>query len=126
MAHYTFRRRMTIAARDLRQRQTTEESILWELLRNKKCGGFKFRRQYVIDRMIVDFYCHECRLVVEVYGTAHADKQAQEQDEARLAHLHDLGYATMVVYNADVLLDAVAVTRLIERRCIAIQAALST
>jgi very-short-patch-repair endonuclease len=125
MAHYTFRRRMTIAARELRQHQTPEEAALWERLRNRKCGGFKFRRQYVIDRMIVDFYCHECRLVVEVYGTVHADKNAQAHDEARLHHLHSLGYASMVVYNSDIVCDVEAVLRTIERRCFDIQSALT-
>lgn len=117
MSGYSFRRRMTIAARDLRQHQTKQEEALWEQLRNKRCSGFKFRRQYVIDRMIVDFYCHECRLVVELYGDVHADKNAQERDTARIDELHKRGYNTLIIYNHQVDTDIKNVVDVISRRC---------
>jgi very-short-patch-repair endonuclease len=108
---------MTIAARDLRQHQTKQEEVLWEQLRNKRCCGFKFRRQYVIDRMIVDFYCHECRLVVELYGEVHADKNTQERDTARIDELHKRGYNTLIIYNHQVDADIKNVVDVISRRC---------
>jgi len=61
-------------ARELRQPQTASEQKLWSALRNRQLGGFKFRRQHPIDRFIVDFYCHECALVVEVDGDSHVSK----------------------------------------------------
>jgi very-short-patch-repair endonuclease len=112
---------MTIAARDLRQHQTKQEGVMWELLRNKKCGGFKFRRQYVIDRMIVDFYCHECRLVIELYGEVHAEKDSQERDEARIDELHKRAYNTLIIYNHEVDTDSNAVVERIRKRCLELQ-----
>ncbi len=121
MSGYSFRRRMTIAARDLRQHQTRQEEVMWELLRNKKCGGFKFRRQYVIDRMIVDFYCHECRLVVELYGEVHAEQSSQERDEARIDELHKRNYNTLIIYNHEVDTDSNVVLERIRKRCLELQ-----
>ncbi len=68
-------------ARELRQEMTPAEKTLWEQLRNRKLGGFKFRRQHPLDRFIVDFYCAACKLIVEVDGDIH-DLQ-QERDAIR-------------------------------------------
>ena len=59
-------------ARHLRRNQTTAEAKLWRVLRNRALNGWKFRRQYPIDRFIVDFACVEARLVVEVDGATHS------------------------------------------------------
>ncbi len=61
-------------AKALRVNQTPPEAILWKQLRGRRLGGFKFRRQYPIGRFIVDFYCHETRLVVELDGSSHEDQ----------------------------------------------------
>ena len=63
-------------ARDLRKEQTGAEKKLWERLRDRRLGGYKFRRQYGIGRYIADFYCSEARLVVEVDGPIH-EKQTE-------------------------------------------------
>ncbi len=52
-------------SRELRREPTESEAALWELLRNRSLVGMKFRRQVPVDRYIVDFYCHDRRLVVE-------------------------------------------------------------
>jgi len=70
-------------ARDLRQNMTTAEQILWESLRNRKCGGFKFRRQQVIEGFVADFYCEMAKLVVEADGVIHSDENQKEIDEHR-------------------------------------------
>ena len=57
----------------LRKEQTKPESLLWFHLRNKKLG-YKFRRQFSIGNYIVDFYCHELKLVIEVDGSDHINK----------------------------------------------------
>jgi very-short-patch-repair endonuclease len=68
-------------ARQLRQDQTSTEEKVWELLRDKRLLGLKFRRQHVIEGFVVDFYCHERRLAIEVDGGIHMKRK--DYDEAR-------------------------------------------
>jgi len=72
-------------ARLLRATQTDAERKLWGVLRNRKVGGAKFRRQQPIGPFIADFCCWEYRLVIEVDGGHHAEQI--EQDAARTAFL---------------------------------------
>jgi very-short-patch-repair endonuclease len=65
-------------ARELRKEQTPAEKILWECLRNRRFLNTKFRRQHNIDRYIVDFYCHEKLLVIELDCSIHANQQAED------------------------------------------------
>ncbi len=58
-------------ARLLRRRATEAEAILWDALRSRRLGGYKFRRQHSLAAFIVDFYCPSVRLVVEVDGGIH-------------------------------------------------------
>ncbi len=58
-------------ARKLRKEQTPEEAIVWSVLRNRQFMGLKFRRQHVIEGFVVDFYCHELLLAVEIDGGIH-------------------------------------------------------
>jgi type I restriction enzyme R subunit len=51
--------------RELRQKQTSAEALLWELFRNRQLLGFKFRRQHQFGDYVADFYCHEVQLVIE-------------------------------------------------------------
>src|SRR5881394_3542767 len=69
--------------RKLRQSSTKAEEILWQHLRNKKLDGLKFRRQHPLDNFIVDFYCHEKSLAVEVDGQIHDIKENAEYDKHR-------------------------------------------
>jgi very-short-patch-repair endonuclease len=69
-------------ARILRKKQTSAEEVLWQELRNNKLG-FKFRRQYPIDKFFLDFYCFDKKLGIEIDGDIHkfqleADKERQE------------------------------------------------
>lgn len=59
--------------RELRKNQTKHEQILWEHIRNRKLG-FKFRRQYSIGGYVLDFYCPEIKLVIELDGRQHLEK----------------------------------------------------
>lgn len=70
-------------ARALRKNMTEAESILWEQVRNKKLYGLKFRRQQVIEGFIVDFFCHELKLVIEIDGEIHESSSQREIDEYR-------------------------------------------
>jgi len=58
-------------ARELREKHTPSEALLWQLLRNRRLFGFKFRRQHQFGDYIADFYCHEARLVIECDGSVH-------------------------------------------------------
>ncbi len=55
-------------ARQMRREDTRAESAAWELLRDRRTLGLKFRRQVPIDRYIVDFYCPEIRVIIEIDG----------------------------------------------------------
>ena len=58
-------------ANQLRKHQTESEKLLWEILKNKRMLGLRFKRQHPIDKYIADFYCHSLKLVIEVDGKIH-------------------------------------------------------
>lgn len=70
-------------ARELRRRQTPAEQLLWQLLRNRQLGGFKFRRQHPIGTFIADFFCDDARLIIEVDGAVHQEATQQQLDHQR-------------------------------------------
>ena len=88
-------------ARELRAEQTPSEARLWRALRNRAAGGLKFRRQVPFGTYIVDFYCAEQKLVVEVDGGVH-DLQV-EYDSERTAWLESIGLKVIRVRNEDVM-----------------------
>jgi len=69
-------------ARDLRNRSTNAETILWGYLKSKLLG-FKFRRQHPFSIYILDFYCHALKLVFEVDGSIHNLPEIKQNDEIR-------------------------------------------
>ncbi|MBU0491477.1 MAG: endonuclease domain-containing protein [Chloroflexi bacterium] len=93
---------MLAAARELRQPQTSAEAKLWARLRDRRLGGFKFRRQYPIARFILDFCCPECCLAVELDGCSHMEPAQQEYDALRTAWLNEQGYRVIRFTNQDV------------------------
>ncbi len=70
-------------ARRLRKNSTKSEDLLWQALRRKQLSGLRFRRQQVFGSSIVDFYCHEKRLVIEIDGGIHLATDKIEQDSLR-------------------------------------------
>ena len=90
-------------ARKMRTEPTPEEEILWESLRKRRLGGFKFRRQHVIAAYIVDFYCPQARLVVEIDGLVH-EKQ-KEYDQEREEVLTARGYRVIRFTNEEINAD---------------------
>ncbi len=76
-------------ARDLRKNSTLSEILLWQRLRNRQFHGLKFHRQKPIDEYIVDFFCPELQLVIEVDGNSHDLKQ--DKDCGRQSRLEALG-----------------------------------
>lgn len=67
-------------AKSMRHSATDAEQLMWQLLRAKQFMNLKFRRQHVILPYIVDFYCHEIGLVIELDGGQHGNDDAVEYD----------------------------------------------
>ena len=99
----------------LRSQLTDCERLLWRRLRNRGLAGFKFRRQHPWPPYVLDFYCAELRLVVELDGGQHHDA-ALARDQLRTAHLERQGLEVLRFSNLDVLqnLDGV-LTELLRR-----------
>src|SRR4030066_1095353 len=95
-------------ARILRQNQTTAESTLWRALRNRNIR-YKFRRQYPIDCFIVDFYCPQVKLCVEIDGGTHYEAIQACYDAARTTFLEQHSYKVIRFTNDDVRLNINAV-----------------
>ena len=87
-------------ARQMRTEPTAAEDYLWQRIRRQQIFGYKFRRQHVIDRFIVDFYCAEARLVIEVDGPIH--DYTEEEDALRTAFLESLGLRVIRFTNGEV------------------------
>jgi len=90
-------------ARFLKKVQTQAESLLWQELRNRNLSGFKFRRQHPIGKYIADFYCHEAKLIIEVDGKIHLDKNQIEYDNNRTQDLEALGLRVIRFTNEEVI-----------------------
>ena len=75
-------------ARELRNNSTLGEVLLWREIKSRKLG-YQFHRQVPIDQYIVDFYCHELMLAIEIDGITHNDKY--DLDRQRQHKLEDLG-----------------------------------
>ena len=87
--------------RTLRHNVTEAERRVWQILRSRQMKGLKFRRQVPIGRYIVDFVCHEARLVVEVDGGQHDRSSPQEAERGRF--LQNQGYRVLRFWNNEVL-----------------------
>ena len=93
-------------AKSMRHTATDAENIIWQLLRAKRFMNLKFRRQHVIKPYIVDFYCHEIGLVIELDGSQHGTVDAIEYDAERTKFLEALGLKVVRYWNHEVLSQA--------------------
>ena len=87
-------------ARVLRKKQTPAEAALWEALRAGQCLGLKFRRQHQVGPHILDFYCAQVKLAIELDGAQHRAPSGKAQDHARDHSLHSLGIKVLRFPNA--------------------------
>jgi very-short-patch-repair endonuclease len=98
-------------AKELRHEMTLAERKLWARLRGNRLGGFHFRRQQVIEPYIVDFYCHQAALVIEVDGGVHQkleDNDRQREQNLGVRGLHVIRFTNReVMQNLDVVLDSI-------------------
>ncbi|MBK7379111.1 MAG: methionine synthase [Ignavibacteriales bacterium] len=82
---------------------TEAEQMLWELLKDRKLKGFKFRRQHIIGKYIADFVCIPQNLIIEIDGLIHQLPENQESDEIRTQWLESLGFRVIRFTNEQVL-----------------------
>jgi len=94
-------KKMIEASRELRKSSIDAEQLLWQLLRNRKFYGYRFKRQYVIKPYIVDFFCSSSKLIIELDGSQHLDNK--EYDDNRTLYLECLGYGVIRFWNNEVL-----------------------
>jgi very-short-patch-repair endonuclease len=87
----------------MRRAPTEAESRLWHKLRDRRLFGVKFRRQHPIGPWIVDFFCRESKLVVEIDGGGHDDPGKRLDDARRTEDLERLGVRVLRLWNTDVL-----------------------
>ena len=87
-------------ARELRNRSTHAEDILWGYLKNKP-HGIKFRRQHPYANYILDFYCHSLKLIIEVDGSIHDSDRAKANDKQRQNLLEREGLAFLRFRNEE-------------------------
>ena len=89
--------------RELRRNQTEAEKAFWSRVRNKQFWGFKFFRQYSMGPYILDFYCPEKKLAIELDGGQHNLPDGREYDDARTAYLNGQGVEVVRFWNHEVL-----------------------
>lgn len=103
-------------ARSLRKQPTQAEQILWERLRDGKLNGIKFRRQHPFEGFILDFYCDELRLAIEVDGEIHLTKENLHYDKLRTEYLYEFGIAVLRFKNFEVTNEIESVLKRIEEK----------
>jgi very-short-patch-repair endonuclease len=89
--------------RTLRRNRTDAEQKLWSALRDRQPAGVKFRRQFSVDKYIIDFYSPDYHLSVEADGGQHFENRSQEYDEARTKELAKYGIRILRFTNLEIL-----------------------
>jgi very-short-patch-repair endonuclease len=90
------------AARALRSTMTDAEQLLWYCLRRKQLGGFRFRRQHPFEMFVLDFYCCETKLAIELDGGQHNEPEGIARDTVRTEFLAEHGIQVIRFWNNDV------------------------
>jgi very-short-patch-repair endonuclease len=90
-------------AKILRHNQTEIEGYLWQYLRDRRLGGYKFRRQHPIKDFILDFYCPGKKLAVELDGGQHDTTHQIEYDQNRTSSLEKEGIKVLRYWDNEVL-----------------------
>ena len=99
----------------LRNASTPAEAVLWKCLQHRRLLGQKFRRQISIDKYIVDFYCPEKKLVIELDGDGHFTPNGFDYDDERTKFLEKQGLTVIRFENDEVKDNLDAVLETIER-----------
>lgn len=98
-------------SREMRKDPTEAENLLWDSLRNRQLSGWKFRRQHPFPPFILDFYCIEARLSIELDGSGHKEPEQRKFDRERTQFLKEQGITEIRFWNEDVIRDLDSVVR---------------
>jgi very-short-patch-repair endonuclease len=98
-------------AKKLRQARNLSEVLFWNQVKNKKFKGFDFDRQKIVGNYIVDFYCSNCNVVVEIDGKSHDNKVAY--DAKRDAYLKSLGLEVIHIPVVEVMRNMLGVMKML-------------
>jgi len=100
--HYN-RTEVKAKRRALRQSETIAEKNMWSQLRNRQFLGLKFRRQYSVDKYIIDFYCPEYKIAIELDGSIHNLEEVKQNDSIRQKHIEKYGIKFIRITNEEYL-----------------------
>ena len=89
--------------RSLRTNGTKEEAMMWKVLKNRQVSGVRFRRQFSVGAYILDFYCPELKLCIELDGAGHYNSEGLQHDYVRDKYLSELGIRVLRFENLAVL-----------------------
>jgi very-short-patch-repair endonuclease len=103
---------------ELRRKQTDAERAFWAHVRNKQFFGMKFFRQYSFGPYILDFYCPEKNLAVELDGGQHNLSEGKEYDAGRTTYLNGHGIEVVRFWNHEVLMDMQIVLEKLEQKVV--------
>jgi len=106
------------AAKNNRINPTPEEKLLWRYLRNNQINGLKFRRQQIIEGYIVDFYCHQCSLIIEIDGKIHDRSEQKIHDQERETILKYRGFTILHFSNERINQDLECILKEITQFCL--------
>lgn len=109
-------RRTQALAKELRRKLTLPEGLLWRAIKGRKADGLHFRKQHPLGPYVLDFYCHEARLCVEVDGGSHSMGDRPRLDAERDAWLLGKGIRTLRISAACILDDVDDAVRMIVDR----------
>ena len=104
MKHEQFHNRKYLKQRrqTLRNNSTSAEVALWQILKGKQLNGSKFRRQHSVGNYILDFYCPEFKLAVELDGQGHFEEEQILKDKEREKFLNEFGIKVIRIENKNV------------------------
>jgi very-short-patch-repair endonuclease len=109
-------RKLKNRRQELRNNPTEAESLLWKTIQHSKLNGRKFRRQHSVGYYILDFYCPEERLAIEIDGDSHDRKDAEEYDAGRTEFLESIRIRVLRLKNEEVIKNLDAVAKKIQRQ----------
>jgi very-short-patch-repair endonuclease len=89
--------------KELRKNSTETEKILWQYLRKNNINGLKFKRQYSIDQFVVDFYCPQKKLAIEIDGGYHDTNEIKIYDKARQEYIESFGIHFIRLSNQEII-----------------------
>ena len=100
----------------LRRSQTEAEKLLWNKLRGRQIHGLKFYRQFSVGGYILDFFCPQIKLAVELDGGQHAEEENKEYDAIRTDYFKGIGIEVLRFWNNEVMKNIEGVLQVIEER----------